>query len=414
MRPKEARGDRAGGQPAMAVMFPNPQEARLGTESAPTARAQFPSVFAPAYGDAGANTLANCARKVGGLALPHLQAWGLGNVTAIDGCPPSPRPRASFGRMAELSEGKDTTTGHWEMMGVVLTKGFTTFPDGFPPALMEEWLRLSGAPGFLGNEPASGTVILDELGEEHLRSGLPIVYTSADSVFQIAAHTGRVPLETLYAWCEAARSVGKRYGIARVIARPFVGDGRGRFKRTYDRRDFSQPPPQGTVLDLLAGAGVRTVGVGKIPDIYDGKGIAEAVHTEGNADGLRKTVEILGRMAQGFLFVNLVDTDMLYGHRRDPVGYARALAEIDAAVPAIAAALRPGDLLAFTADHGNDPTFPGSDHTREYVPLLAFSPDRARGADLGIRESFADLGATVAEYFGVRAPRGESFLREVA
>jgi phosphopentomutase len=369
---------------------------------------------AAAYGDAGANTLANCARKVGGLAVPNLAAWGLGNVTAIAGCPPARAPRAAFGRMAELSEGKDTTTGHWEMMGVVLEKGFTTFPQGFPKALMDEWLRLSGAPGYLGNKTASGTVILDELGEEHLRTGLPIVYTSADSVFQIAAHEEKVPLRTLYAWCEAARTLGKPYGIARVIARPFVGDARGRFKRTYNRRDFSQPPPKGTVLDLVAENRVRTIGVGKIPDIYDGQGIAEAVHTEGNADGLRKTEEILKAMPDGFLFVNLVDTDMLYGHRRDPVGYARALSEIDAALPAITAALREGDLLVLTADHGNDPTFPGSDHTREYVPVLAWTPGRTRGADLGIRQSFADLGATVADYFGVRAPRGQSFLRAVA
>lgn len=369
---------------------------------------------AAAYGDAGANTLANCARKVGGLAVPNLAAWGLGNVTAIAGCPPARAPRAAFGRMAELSEGKDTTTGHWEMMGVVLEKGFTTFPQGFPKALMDEWLRLSGAPGYLGNKTASGTVILDELGEEHLRTGLPIVYTSADSVFQIAAHEEKVPLRTLYAWCEAARTLGKPYGIARVIARPFVGDARGRFKRTYNRRDFSQPPPKGTVLDLVAENRVRTIGVGKIPDIYDGQGIAEAVHTEGNADGLRKTEEILKEMPDGFLFVNLVDTDMLYGHRRDPVGYARALSEIDAALPAITAALREGDLLVLTADHGNDPTFPGSDHTREYVPVLAWTPGRTRGADLGIRQSFADLGATVADYFGVRAPRGQSFLRAVA
>jgi phosphopentomutase len=369
---------------------------------------------AAAYGDAGANTLANCARKVGGLAVPNLAAWGLGNVTAIAGCPPARAPRAAFGRMAELSEGKDTTTGHWEMMGVVLEKGFTTFPQGFPKALMDEWLRLSGAPGYLGNKTASGTVILDELGEEHLRTGLPIVYTSADSVFQIAAHEEKVPLRTLYAWCEAARTLGKPYGIARVIARPFVGDAPGRFKRTYNRRDFSQPPPKGTVLDLVAENRVRTIGVGKIPDIYDGQGIAEAVHTEGNADGLRKTEEILKAMPDGFLFVNLVDTDMLYGHRRDPVGYARALSEIDAALPAITAALREGDLLVLTADHGNDPTFPGSDHTREYVPVLAWSPGRSRGADLGIRQSFADLGATVADYFGVRAPRGQSFLRAVA
>jgi phosphopentomutase len=257
-------------------------------------------------------------------------------------------------------------------------------------------------------------VILDELGEEHLRTGKPIVYTSADSVFQIAAHEQKVPLETLYAWCEAARAVGKRYGLARVIARPFIGDAPGRFKRTYNRRDFSQPPPKGTVLDLLAQKGVRTVGVGKIPDIYDGQGIAESVHTEGNADGLRKTGEILERMAAGFLFVNLVDTDMLYGHRRDPPGYARALAEIDAALPAIAGRLRGDDVLVLTADHGCDPTFPGSDHTREYVPVLAWSPSRGVGADLGVRESFSDLGATVAEFFGVTAPRGKSFLRAVS
>jgi phosphopentomutase len=366
---------------------------------------------AAAYGDAGANTLANCARKMGGLPLPVLQSWGLGNVTAIEGCPPTDAPRAAFGRMAEASQGKDTTTGHWEMMGLVLQKGFTTFPHGFSRELMDEWLRLSGAPGFLGNKTASGTVILDELGEEHLRTGLPIVYTSADSVFQIAAHEEKVPLQTLYAWCEAARTVGKPYGLARVIARPFVGDKAGAFKRTYNRHDFSQPPPKGTVLDLLADAGVRTVGVGKIPDIYDNHGIAEPVHTEGNADGLRKTVDILRRLDRGFLFVNLVDTDMLYGHRRDPAGYAGALREIDAALPRIADVLRPEDVLVLTADHGNDPTFAGTDHTREYVPLVAYTPARNRGVDLGVRDSFCDLGATVADAFGVRAPRGKSFLQ---
>ncbi len=368
---------------------------------------------AKAYGDAGSNTLANCARKVGGLELPTLQKWGLGNITEIAGCPRSEAPRAAFGRMAEQSQGKDTTTGHWEMMGVVLQKGFTTFPHGFPAEFMQEWLKASGAPGFLGNKPASGTVILEELGAAHLRTGLPIVYTSADSVFQIAAHEEKVPLTTLYKWCEAARTVGKPYGLARVIARPFVGEGPGKFKRTYNRRDFSQPPPKGIVLDALSERGVRTVGLGKIPDIYDGHGIAESVHTEGNADGLRKTQELLRTLPGGFLFVNLVDTDMLYGHRRDPVGYARALREIDAALPGIAGALRHGDVLVLTADHGNDPTFPGSDHTREYVPLLAWSPSRARGVDLGVRESFCDLGATVAEYFGAPSPRGTSFLQAV-
>ncbi len=367
---------------------------------------------APSYGDAGANTLRNCARSVGGLALPNLQKWGLGNITEIPGCPPAAAPLAGHGRMSEQSQGKDTTTGHWEMMGLVLKKGFTTFPQGFPPEFMQEWLKTSGAPGFLGNKTASGTAILDELGEEHLRTGLPIVYTSADSVFQIAAHEEKVPLTTLYQWCKAARAVGKPYGLARVIARPFVGEGPGQFKRTYNRHDFSQPPPH-MVLDTLAEKGVRTVGVGKIPDIYDGHGIAEKVHTEGNADGLRKTQEILATLSSGFLFVNLVDTDMLFGHRRDPAGYAGALREIDAALPGIAGALRQGDVLVLTADHGNDPTFPGTDHTREYVPLLAYAPGRALGADLGVRQSFCDLGATVADYFGAATPRGTSFLQAV-
>jgi phosphopentomutase len=316
--------------------------------------------------------------------------------------------------MAEKSQGKDTTTGHWEMMGVILDKGFTTFPEGFPRALMNAWLRKSGAPGYLANKPASGTTILEELGPEHVRTGWPIVYTSADSVFQIAAHEQIVPLPTLYKWCEAAREVGKDYGIARVIARPFVGDGPGRYTRTYNRHDFSQPPPPGTVLHRLAEKGVETVGLGKIPDIYDGQGISKAVKTAGNADGLQKTEELLGSLGPSFLFVNLVDTDMLYGHRRDPVGYAKCMREIDAALPAIAARLRPGDVLAITADHGNDPTFPGSDHTREQVPLLVLAPERARGADLGTRSTFADLGATVAEYFGVQAPVGQSFLGAAA
>jgi phosphopentomutase len=363
------------------------------------------------YGDAGANTLANTAKRVGGLQLPTLQQWGLGNVTGIEGCAPSPSPRASWGAMRELSQGKDTTTGHWEMMGVILERGFTTYPHGFPDDLMKEWLELSGAPGYLGNKPASGTVILDELGPEHLRTGYPIVYTSADSVFQIAAHEEKVPLQTLYRWCEAARTVGKSRGIARVIARPFIGAPRA-FQRTYHRRDFSQPPPPGMVLDSIQAAGVEIVGVGKIPDIYDNHGIGRAVHTEGNADGLRKTEELLGEVQAGMLFVNLVDTDMLYGHRRDPAGYARALREIDAALPAIAGRLREGDVLVLTADHGNDPTFPGSDHTRERVPLIAYAPGCA-GVALGERASFADLGATAADYFGLRAPRGQSFLAQV-
>jgi len=364
------------------------------------------------YGDAGANTLANTSRAAGGLSLPTLQSWGLGNLTSIEGCPPVGSPRASCGTMAQLSQGKDTTTGHWEMMGIVLEKGFATFPNGFPAAVMEAFVSRSGAPGWLGNKAASGTVILEELGEEHLRTGFPIVYTSADSVFQIAAHEEKIPLSTLYRYCEAAREVGKKHGIARVIARPFVGRA-GSFQRTYNRRDFTQQPPAGLVLDLLAQAGVRVVGVGKIPDIYDGRGIARSLHTKGNADGLAKTEELLAGTEDGFLFVNLVDTDMLYGHRRDPKGYAAALREIDRALPAIVKRLRKSDLLALTADHGCDPTFPGSDHTRERVPIAVYAEGRDQGVSLGERASFADLGATVAEHFGLRAPRGESFLSEV-
>jgi len=364
---------------------------------------------APAYGDAGANTLAHCAQAAGGLVLPNLQAWGLGNLTGIQGCPPSPKPRAAFGTMAEQSQGKDTTTGHWEMMGIILEKGFATFPHGFPQDLMDEWLKLSGAPGYLGNKPASGTTILDELGEEHLRTGFPIVYTSADSVFQIAAHEERVPLATLYAWCEAARSLGLSRGIARVIARPFVGPGKGHFTRTYNRHDFSQQPSKETVLDALKAAGIPTIGVGKIPDIYDGRGISESVHTEGNGDGLKHTEELLAKHESGLLFVNLVDTDMLYGHRRDPIGYARALAEFDKALPRLEAQMRSGDVLAITADHGNDPTFPGTDHTREQVPLLVHRAGREEGRGLGQRATFADLGATVAAWFGVQSPLGKSF-----
>ncbi|TMB35830.1 MAG: phosphopentomutase [Deltaproteobacteria bacterium] len=364
------------------------------------------------YGDAGANTLANTARAAGGLSLPTLQSWGLGNLTSIEGCPPAAAPRASCGTMAQLSHGKDTTTGHWEMMGIVLEKGFATFPNGFPESVMQDWLARSGAPGYLGNKAASGTAIIEELGDGHLMTGLPIVYTSADSVFQIAAHEEKIPLPTLYRYCEAAREAGKRYGIARVIARPFVGRP-GSFQRTYNRRDFTQQPPAGLVLDLLAQAGVGVVGVGKIPDIYDGRGIARSLHTKGNADGLAKTEELLAETGEGFLFVNLVDTDMLYGHRRDPIGYAAALREIDRALPAIAGKLRKGDLLAITADHGCDPTFPGTDHTRERVPIAVYAPGGERGRNLGERVSFADLGATVAEHFGLRAPCGESFLAQV-
>ena len=366
---------------------------------------------AAAFGDAGSDTLGNLSRAVGGLSLPVMGALGLGNVVPILGVPPVEHPAASWGRMAERSPGKDTITGHWEMMGVPLTEPFTLFPQGFPPEVLDPWLAATGAPGVLANRAASGTQIIDELGEEHRRTGKPIVYTSADSVFQVAAHEETIPLETLYAWCREARRILDPLRVARVIARPFVG-APGSYRRTYNRKDFSMLPPRPTVLERLAAAGVPVVGVGKIGDIFDRRGMAEDVHTEGNADGLRRTVEILGRMDRGLLFVNLVDFDMLWGHRNDAPGYARGLEEMDRGLPPVLAALGEGDVLAITADHGCDPTTASTDHSREYVPLLVKSPGR-EGRPLGTRESFADLGATVAEFFGVEPGAGRSFLGAV-
>jgi phosphopentomutase len=366
---------------------------------------------ARAYGDEGADTLGNTSRAVGGLALPNLEAMGLGHTTRIEGVPPHPSPRAFHGRMAPRSPGKDTTTGHWEMMGVVLDEPLALFPRGFPPEIVEPFVRETGVPGVLGNVPASGTVIIQELGEEHQRTGKPIVYTSADSVFQIAAHEETVPLETLYGWCRVARRQLDRWNVARVIARPFVGTP-GKYVRTYHRRDFSLAPPGKTVLERLVEAGVPVIGVGKIPDVFDRRGISEEVHTAGNADGIARTEALLDRVERGLVFVNLVDFDMLFGHRNDPAGYARALEELDRALPRLLAKLGPEDLAVVTADHGCDPTTPSTDHSREYVPLLVHAPGRG-GGSLGTRASFADLGASVAEFFGLPPGVGRSFLAEI-
>jgi phosphopentomutase len=363
------------------------------------------------YGDEGSDTLGNVSRAVGGLKLPIMQALGLGAVTTILGVPRLAAPAAWVGRMAERSQGKDTITGHWEMMGAILHEGLATFPQGFPQALVESFVRESGAPGVLGNVVASGTTIIQELGEEHQRTGRPILYTSADSVFQIAAHEGTVPLDRLYGWCRTARRLLDPWRVARVIARPFVGTP-GRYTRTYNRKDFAMPPPVPTVLERLVAAGVPVYGVGKIPDIFDRRGISEEIHTEGNADGLARTTALLERVERGLVFVNLVDFDMLYGHRNDPVHYAQALEELDHALPGLLSRLRPGDLWAVTADHGCDPTTPSTDHSREYVPLLAGGPGLG-GGELGTRTSFADLGATVAEAFGLVPEVGASFLREM-
>jgi phosphopentomutase len=369
---------------------------------------------AAAYGDAGADTLGNLSRHVdvGGLALPHLGALGLGHLTPIAGVPPAAAPEGAWGAMREASAGKDTITGHWEMAGLVTTEAMATFPNGFPPEITDE-LRAASGRELLGNKTASGTAIIEELGRAHLETGALILYTSADSVLQIAAHEEVVPLPELYAICEKARAIADRHRIGRVIARPFVGTP-GAFRRTYNRRDYSMIPPAPTLCDVVAAARLPTVGVGKIGDIFALRGIGESIHSEGNADGLRLTLEVLARVPRGLLFVNLVDFDMVYGHRNDAPGFARALAELDAWLPAFRAALAPGDAAFVTADHGNDPTTPGTDHTRERVPLLAFGPG-VRPAPLGERASFCDLGQTIAAGLGVPAlARGTSFLDVIA
>jgi phosphopentomutase len=366
---------------------------------------------AAAYGDAGADTLGNLARRMNGLSLPQLGALGLGHLTTIAGVPAAPSPRGAWGMLTEASSGKDTITGHWEMAGLVTTEAMATFPNGFPAAITDELSRAAGR-GLLGNKTASGTAIIEELGAEHLKTGALILYTSADSVLQLAAHEEVVPLPELYRICEAARAIADRERIGRVIARPFVGTP-GTFRRTYNRRDFALVPPEPTLCDVLTAAGIPVVGLGKISDIFAGRGVPTSIHSEGNDDGMRLTLEALGKMEGGLLFVNLVDFDMTYGHRNDCPGFARALQSLDAWLPHLQAAMRPGDVAFLTADHGNDPTKPGTDHTRERVPLLAFGPAVA-AVPLGVRSSFCDLGQTIAE--GLGAPplaRGTSFWSEL-
>jgi phosphopentomutase len=367
------------------------------------------------YGDAGANTLGHVAEAAGGADLPTMAGLGLGNLVPMRGVAPAARPRGAFGRMAEASAGKDTATGHWELAGLRIDRAFRTFPDGFPEEILAPVRQRTGR-GVLGNRAASGTEIIQELGDQHRQTGDLIVYTSADSVFQIAAHEETVPIEEQYRICTIAREILDPYDVGRVIARPFVGARKGEYKRTYNRKDYAMPPPEPTLLDRLTEARIPVIGVGKIPDIYCHRGIGEEVHTEGNADGMRHTREVMRRVERGLVFVNLVDFDSLYGHRRDPAGYYKCLREFDAELAQLAREIDPGrDLVIITADHGNDPTFPGTDHTREYVPLIAFGPPHAAGVDLGVRATFADVGATVADIFQVAAPaHGTSFLRAIA
>jgi phosphopentomutase len=363
---------------------------------------------ADAYGDAGSNTLGNCARVVGGLDAPNLGALGLGLLTPIEGVAPRAEPGTAHGRLTEASAGKDTTTGHWEMMGIVLERPFPLYPDGFPPEVIRPFEERIGRE-VLGNVPASGTEIIAELGEEHLRTGRPIVYTSGDSVFQVAAHTRVVPLETLYGWCRVARSIlTGPHNVGRVIARPFEGEP-GAFVRRPERRDFSVEPPGPTVLDGLVDAGVAVLAVGKIQDIFAGRGMSEGTYSSSNDDGLDKTVSYLQRPGPALVFANLVDFDSKYGHRNDPPGYARAVEALDRRIPEIVDALG-GGVLFLTGDHGCDPTTPPTDHSRERTPLLA-SGVPAGPVDIGARATFADLGATAAELLGVPLDRlpGTSF-----
>jgi len=365
------------------------------------------------FGDQGSDTLGNLARSVGGLDLPTLRALGLGNIHPIMGVDPVSRPLGAFGKMAEQSNGKDTTLGHWEIAGLVTEKPLPTYPDGFPPEVVTAFESAVGRKT-LGNYPESGTVIIDRLGEEHQRTGYPIIYTSADSVFQIAAHEETIPIEEQYRMCRIARELLKGdHAVGRVIARPFIGIP-GHYTRTERRHDFSLLPPGDTLLDVMKAAGWPVHGVGKIEDIFAGRGLTSAVHIRDNQDGLEQTLAALGEIPRGLIFTNLVDFDMKFGHRNDTTGYAAALAQADAFLPRLMDQLKETDLLILTADHGCDPTTPSTDHSREYVPLLVYGPARAGGADLGVRRSFADISATLAEMFSLKwSPPGKSFLGDL-
>ncbi|HMS10801.1 MAG TPA: phosphopentomutase, partial [Pyrinomonadaceae bacterium] len=368
---------------------------------------------AAAWGDAGADTLGNIFRTRRA-NVSNLQSLGLANIRPLEGVPAAERPIGSFGKCTLASNGKDTTTGHWEMAGIILEKAFPTFPEGFPPRVIERFVAETGVPGVLGNIPASGTEIIKELGEEHVRSGKPIVYTSADSVFQIAAHEEVVPIDRLYEMCEAARRIlDGEDKVGRVIARPFVGETAETFKRTENRHDYAVPPPERNLLPLLKNAGLDVVCIGKIASIYDSMGVTEDLTAKNNDQTVDQTINSLNIESKGLIFSNLVDFDMLFGHRRDPEGYAAALEHFDTRLPEIMAAMRDGDLLIITADHGNDPTFRGSDHTREYAPLLVYGKTARPGVNLGTRGSLADIGQTIAEIFGLELPAGESFLQEI-
>lgn len=366
------------------------------------------------YGDQGSNTLAHVAETVGGIRLPNLEKLGLGNLGSISGLAATANPRAIVGRLAEQSKGKDTTTGHWELAGLVTETPFQLFPEGFPASLLNDFIKEAKVPGVLGNKAASGTEIIKELGEEHLRTDKVIVYTSGDSVFQVAAHEKKFGLERLYEVCKVARKLTLPFQIGRVIARPFVGENPSTFKRTEHRKDFSISPPP-NCLDVLQNHHIKVLSVGKIDDIFAHRAISDGNHTGNNQDSLKATLDFMikNRNERAFIFTNLVDFDQLYGHRRDPKGYASSLVELDQFFPKILSELTEDDCVILTADHGCDPTFKGTDHTREYVPLVAYSP-RFSGQNLGDRNSFADVSATILDAYQISDDllnlQGQSFL----
>lgn len=363
------------------------------------------------FGDYNVHTLGHIAEKVG-LNIPNLERLGLGNIEHLKGVNTNESSIAHFGKMAEVSIGKDTTTGHWELMGLKVDIPFNTYPDGFPPELIQQFESATNRK-VIGNKVASGTEILDELGEEQMRTGSWIVYTSADSVFQIAAHEEIIPLEELYHACEIARklTLQKEFPVGRVIARPYIGQP-GSFERTSNRRDYSVKPPAPTVMNHLIDAGYDVIAIGKISDIFADEGISKSIHTKSNTDGVDQTINMMKESFVGFCFTNLVDFDSKFGHRRDPVGYAKAIEEFDSRLPELLEHITSDDLLIITADHGNDPTYSGTDHTREYVPILIYSPHINIGGSIGVRETFSDLAATIADNFHVTMPnQGNSFLQ---
>jgi phosphopentomutase len=373
------------------------------------------------FGDEGSNTLSNLASAIqdlrgSPLQIPNLLRLGAGRITPIAGAIEPANIIGAYGRAAESSQGKDTTSGHWEMAGLPVATAFPVFENGFPEGLVARWVEENGLPGVLGNCAASGTEIIEKLGEEHIRTGKPILYTSADSVWQVAAHEEAFGLERLYTICKSARKLVDGINLGRVIARPFIGDpARGKpFQRTYHRKDYAQLPFGTTILDDLVREGVPVLGVGKISNIFAGRGVPENIDTAGNTDGIRVTLETMKTRERGLIYVNLIDFDMVYGHRRDVAGFARALEEFDLSLGLMLEQCGPDDMILLTADHGNDPTFGGTDHTREFVPVLAYSPSFSKSVNLGIRGSFADMGATIYEALaGTPHPCGNSFLKEI-